>query len=207
MRHENPSDRYLLSHNAPLDWTLGGPLLSYNCCSGWFSHRQIFHKVGLFRPSAKSYIVHVLDSRKRLLQLWSASSSSRSPCRSCSVSFKNSPHKVTVSQILRDGEDVQSAHGFWPWRDHDRRALRLWCPQRHCPGPAQPDVPVSATIKGKVVHVHTCISIRNDSNLRILLASIEGLHQAYWSLANPSKHPIAVSPIPLAGQRTPAWRR
>ena len=41
----------------------------------------------LFRPNAKSYIVHVLDSRKKLSQLWSASSSSRSPCRSCSVSF------------------------------------------------------------------------------------------------------------------------
>ena len=45
---ENSFDRNLLSHNAPLDWTLGSLLLSYNCCCGWFSHRQIFHKVRLY---------------------------------------------------------------------------------------------------------------------------------------------------------------
>ena len=43
--HEIPFVRYLLSHNAPLDWTLGGLLLSYNRCCGWFCNRQIFHKV------------------------------------------------------------------------------------------------------------------------------------------------------------------
>ena len=47
LSNHNPFDRYLLPHNAPLDWTLGSLLLSYNCCCGWFSHRQIFHKVRL----------------------------------------------------------------------------------------------------------------------------------------------------------------
>ena len=56
--HDNPSDRYLLSHNASLDRTLGGLLLSYNCCCGWFGHRQILHKVGLFTIQTQCQKLH-----------------------------------------------------------------------------------------------------------------------------------------------------
>ena len=56
--HDNPSDRYLLSHNASLDRTLGGLLLSHNRCCGWIGHRQILHKVGLFTIQTQCQKLH-----------------------------------------------------------------------------------------------------------------------------------------------------
>ena len=92
----------------------------------------------------------VSDSQKKPLPHWLASSSSRSHCQSCSVSFMK---HATWSHCIffRNGQDLQSAHGLWPWRDHNGGALWLWSPQRHCSGSAQSDVPVSTTIQKEIL--------------------------------------------------------
>ena len=136
-----------------------------------------------YRTNSKSFIIRVLDSRKKPLQLWSVSSSSRSPCRSCSVSF------IKLS--------IQS-HRFisqrWGRRSKCIWILTLTRSQPKSTAAVVPPTILSSTSstrcsseykQRKALHV----SIRNDSNLRILLASINGLLPSILKLSKPLQAP------------------